>query len=198
IETQINPHFLYNILESINWRAKAIGEKQISQMVESLGKLLRAALGKTDESFNLSKEIELVNSYMTIQQIRFEDQLHFQLDVPQSLLCASIPKLTIQPLVENAIHYSLEQNTEDCFIKIEVKLVDGDIIIDVKNTGSQFEDNLLEKLTQSQIKPHGFGIGLLNIHNRIQLTFGEAYGLEFFNENGNAVARVKIPFSPAV
>ena len=198
LETQINPHFLYNILESINWRAKAIGEKQISQMVESLGKLLRAALGKTDESFNLSKEIELVNSYMTIQQIRFEDQLHFQLDVPQSLLCASIPKLTIQPLVENAIHYSLEQNTEDCFIKIEVKLVDGDIIIDVKNTGSQFEDNLLEKLTQSQIKPHGFGIGLLNIHNRIQLTFGEAYGLEFFNENGNAVARVKIPFSPAV
>lgn len=196
LETQINPHFLYNILESVNWRAKAIGEKQISLMVESLGNLLRTTLSQKNDHFSLRQEMSLVQSYMTIQQIRFEDHLHFDLSIDDCHLTGAIPKLTIQPLVENAIRYSLEENTEECFINISTDVIEDDLIIYVKNSGSQFESNFLEKLTSQEIMPHGFGIGILNINNRLKLTFGDSYGLSFYNELETAVAQITIPFQP--
>lgn len=198
METQMNPHFLYNILESVNWRAKAIGEQKISLMVESLGKLLRATLKKEEESFTLYQELELVNYYVTIQQIRFDDQLHYSLNVDEKLMNAFIPKLTIQPLVENAIQYALE-NIDECYINVSILLDHDNINIYVKNTGSQFEDNLLEKLITQKIKPSGTGIGLLNINNRLRLTFGDLYGLSTYNEGSDkAVAKITIPYQPVI
>lgn len=193
LETQMNPHFLYNILESVNWRAKAIGEKQISAMVESLGRLLRATLSEQDRTFSLKKELELVECYMTIQQLRFDDQLHFKLKVDESLLNTKIPKLTIQPLVENAIHYGLEEITDVCIIEIEVFQQDTLVKINVKNSGTQFEEDLLTKLKSREIHPHGLGIGLLNINDRIKITFGDSYGLRFYNEINTAIAQIVLP-----
>lgn len=194
LETQINPHFLYNILESINWRAKAIGENKISQMVESLGKLLRITLSEKTDNFSLQEEIETVKHYMTLQQIRFEDLLHFDLKIQDNLSNASIPKLTIQPLVENAIHYSLEENTDDCYITIDIILEETNLVVYVTNSGSQFEPNLLEKLRHKEIVPNGLGLGLLNIHNRLKLTYGDAYGLSLYNKPNTAVAKITIPY----
>ena len=193
LENQINPHFLYNTLESVNWRAKAIGETEISSMVEALGALLRVTLNKKESIFTLKQELELVQSYMTIQKIRFEERLEFSVHVPEELLTATIPKLTIQPLVENAIHYGLEEMTEECTICVAADCADNRLRIYVTNSGSLFEENLLEKLQTNEITPHGFGIGLLNIDKRLKLTFGDGYGLTLYNQDDLAVAMVTIP-----
>lgn len=196
LETEINPHFLYNTLESVNWRAKAIGEQQISQMVESLGMLLRTTLSEKAENSTLKQELELIQYYITIQQIRFEERLSYHINVDESLLNASIPKLTIQPLVENSIHYALEEMVETCYIDVIVQKSGDDLQILVRNSGSQFEENLLKKLDSNQIQPHGLGIGLQNIHKRLQLMFGNTYGLSLFNEGDTAVAEITIPYYP--
>ena len=194
LEMQINPHFLYNTLESVNWRAKAIGEKKISQMVESLGSLLRITLSQKTENYSLKQELELVRYYLTIQQIRFESRLSYRWEIDETLLDALIPKLTIQPLVENAIHYGLEENIDTCHIGITVQRDEDHIRITVRNSGSNFEDALLEKLENQEIKPSRLGIGLLNIHKRIRLTFGEQYGLTLENRDDDAVVTLRIPY----
>jgi len=194
LKSQMNPHFLYNTLESINWRAKAVGEKDISTMIEALGSVLRAALSNTDETATLKEEMQLVQSYITIQQLRFEERLCFTVSVKQELLAAQIPKLTLQPLVENAIHYGLEINPEDCLVEVIVTREADILIIYVKNTSSQFAEDLLKKLESKEITPERSGIGLLNINKRLKLIFGEAYGLTLYNEEEKAVAQITIPF----
>lgn len=193
LETQINPHFLYNTLESINWRAKALGAKDISSMAECLGTLLRITLDQTNQQFPLYRELELIRSYMTIQQFRYEERLEYEIIVPDNLLHYEVLKLTLQPLVENAIRYGLEENTETCRIAILAEASEGRLYLYVKNNGSAFEENTLAKLKSHEIKPHGFGIGLLNIHERLQLTYGNNYGLKLCNEGELAVARIAFP-----
>lgn len=194
LEYQINPHFLYNTLESVNWRAKAIGETDISAMVESLGRLLRITLDKKQGSYHLKQELDLVRSYMTIQKIRFEERLDYAITVPPAYDSVPFPKLTVQPLVENAIQYGMEESTETCMILICAKVTDTCFSLYVKNNGSQFEEDLLEKLRCAQVIPNGLGIGLLNIDKRLKLTYGQEYGLSLYNEGELAVARITIPY----
>lgn len=194
LETQINPHFLYNTLESINWRAKASGEVEISRMVEALGYLLRAALSHSSKTVSLQQELDFVRCYLTIQQTRYDDQLICTLEADKDLYDVPVPKLLIQPLVENAIRHALEEMVETCSIHIRVYHDSTRIYIQVENSGSAFPDNLLEKLERGSIQPHGFGIGLTNIHQRIQLTHGKNYGLFLFNQNDFAVAQIRLPY----
>ena len=142
----------------------------------------------------LSYELELVDSFITIQKIRFEDQLEFRSQVSPEALNGRIPPLTIQPLVENAIHYGMEEMTEVCHIDLTAEITDGILCIQVRNEGSQFEEDLLNKLRKKIRQPNGFGIGLLNIDQRIRLIFGEEYGLSLSNENGFAIAALRLPF----
>lgn len=192
LEAQIDPHFLYNVLQNISWDAKASGNKKIMEMVDMLGKMLRITLSRGDEVFTIGKEIEFVKSYMVIQQYRFEGQLTFLLDIPDEILAVGIPKLTIQPLVENAIRYAMEESDEVCLIELIGEISDGEIKISVSNSGSEFPEDLLEKLELRQIEPNGFGIGLLNIQKRLQLFGGNGYYLKLFNRDGMAVAQVHI------
>ena len=194
LKSQISPHFLYNTLQTINWRAKAAGDSTISQMVESLGTLLRASLSNRKPLVSLSYELELVDSYITIQRIRFENRLAYQVNMDPEAAEGIIPPLTIQPLVENAIHYGLEEMTEICHIYLQINVKDQVLIVQVKNEGSYFEDNLMEKLRQKQNASRGFGIGLLNIDQRIKLLFSDEYGLSLRNEDGFAVATITLPF----
>ncbi len=194
LRSQISPHFLYNTLETINWRAKAVGNQKISQIAESLGNLLRASLSNQKPLVTLSYELELVDSFITIQKIRFEEQLEFHSEISEEARSGQIPPLTIQPLVENAIHYGMEEMTEVCHIDLTAEIKEGILNISVKNEGSFFEEELLEKLRSKTRKPNGFGIGLLNIDERIRLIFGDEYGLSLSNEGGLAVATIRLPF----
>lgn len=196
LEAQMNPHFLYNTLDTINWRAKSIGEKQISLIAESLGHFLRMTLSKNSENFSLKEEIAIIWYYMTIQQQRFDNRLQFTMNVPEYYQDAMVPKLSIQPLLENAVHYALEQITDDCLICLTCSKSEDILQIYVKNSGSEFEENLLEKLQTHEIREKGLGIALLNIQERIQLLFGETYGLSFYNEGEYAVVKMEIPYIP--
>ncbi len=193
LKSQINPHFLYNTLQTVNWRAKATGDTQTSQIVESLGTLLRASLSNERSLVQLSEELTLVDCYITIQRIRFEDRLDFQSSIDPKLQSAIIPPLTIQPLVENAIHYGMESMTDTCQVLLTVTQQKHHLTILVKNEGSSFEDGLLDKLRENRIKPGGFGIGLMNIDQRIRLIYGDSFGLNVYNEDGYAVAQITLP-----
>lgn len=194
LESQINPHFLYNTLESINWRAKASKNAEISMMAESLGTLLRSTLSNKDSLVALDYELELVHAYITIQKIRFEDRLDFTSEVDKGLGRILIPPLSIQPLIENAIRYGMEEMTETCHVELMVRHIGSQVLIRVKNNGSAFEDGLLEKLRKHVKEPNGFGIGLLNIDQRIRLLFGNACGLILKNEDDCATAEIYIPY----
>ncbi len=195
LESQINPHFLYNALESVNWRAKAIGATDISDMVQSLGDLLRATLNNKDANFTVRHELEIVKDYITIQRIRFdEERLVYREEISEAILEARLPKMTIQPLIDNAINYGLEVITETCYITLTGYEENGMIHIKVTNNGSQFEEDLLYKLEHGIVKSHGIGIGLLNIHQRIQLIYGSDYGLSLYNpDEDHSVAEIIIP-----
>ncbi len=195
LESQINPHFLYNALESVNWRAKAIGAEDISAMVISLGDLLRATLSNKSNNFTVRHELDIVNNYMTIQKMRFDkERLDYKEIVTPDILDAELPQMTIQPLIHNAITYAMEVITETCYITLN-GFQDNDIIhIQVINNGSQFEDDLIYKLENRIVSPRGIGIGLLNIHQRIQLIYGSNYGLTLYNsDEDHAVAEIIIP-----
>lgn len=194
LRAQINPHFLYNTLETINWRAKAIHEDKISAMTESLGYIFRASLDTKTSLVPLSYEIDLVNAYMVIQGIRFEDRLEFELNCPEELKNCLLPPMTVQPLLENAIKYGMENSIDTCRLIVDISRHEDSIKIKVSNEGSYFEDNLLEKLRTGEIQPHGHGIGILNIDKRIKLMFGDDFGLSIYNRDDFAVAEITLPF----
>ena len=211
LESQINPHFLYNTLDSIHWRAMAGGNEEISIMVESLGTLLRASLSQKHSLVPLKEELELVHRYLLIQKIRYEERLlcaflingqpvslpdlENEIPLEGNLGKILIPPFTIQPLVENSIKYGLEQFPEECSIIIELSADQDHLLIQVKNNGSIFEEDLLEHLEHSESRAHGLGIGLLNINQRIRLLFGPEHGLSLYNENGFAIASIRIPIT---
>ena len=193
LEMQINPHFLYNTLQTINWRGKLLKDEPISLMTESLGKLLRITLSRKNKDSTLAQELELVRYYMNIQGIRFEDTLQYKVNIPPELLDTYLPKFTLQPLIENAIHYTLEDDSDECFISIQAHQELCGIVITVSNTESRFEEHLLEKLLSKEILPNGFGIGILNVHKRLELAFGDACSLEFINEENFATVKITVP-----
>ncbi len=188
MENQINPHFLYNTLDTINWKAKAIGAQDIMKISQSLGSLLRVTLKSTDSPYTISEELAVLQSYITIQQQRYGEKLDFQSSVPQEYYGYRIPKLMLQPLLENAIYYGLEESTDICHISLKAFRTQEFLVFQVKNSGSSFEEDLLEKLRTKEILPHGHGIGLLNIDKRLKLTYGDAYGLRLYNRDDLVLA----------
>lgn len=192
LQYQINPHFLYNTLESINWYARAAGEIHIPNMVHALGNILRSGLCSA-ALFSFEQELSLLGDYMTIQQIRYDERLQFSIDASDEIMQFELPKMTLVPLVENAIRYGLDETVEDCRIEVQIFLLPAKIRIFVRNTGSLFEEDVMERLEQKSLEPHGFGIGLNNIRQRIQLTYGTQYGLKVYNAQDMAVVEVLLP-----
>lgn len=191
LQAQINPHFLYNTLESINWMAKVNRQTEISAMTESLAFLLRNAIDMKQPMIALVEELDIVRSYVTIQQYRFEERLVFELDVPESYLSRTIPKLTLQPLLENAIHYALEPTIEPCRISLRAYETEEGFFVAVEDNGPGMRPDTLERLKNGELKARGKGIGLLNIDERIRLAYGDRYGLRIESGAGKG-ARVVV------
>lgn len=184
LQAQINPHFLYNTLESINWIAKMNKQTQISNMVESLGFLLRNSINMKQQILTLGEEIEVVNSYVTIQKYRFDERLDFRLEVPGRLLKRKLPKLTLQPLLENAIQYALEPAIGTSTIGIFAELTEEGFFVTVEDDGPGMSPDMVEKLRNGEMVAKGNGIGLLNIDERIKIAFGEQYGIRIDSAPG--------------
>ncbi|WP_248925124.1 cache domain-containing sensor histidine kinase [Paenibacillus hamazuiensis] len=177
LQAQINPHFLYNTLESINWLAKINKQTQISQMVEALGHLLRSSISLKDTLITVGAEIDIVLNYIVIQKYRFEERLQFELDVDERFRTCQIPKLTLQPLVENAINHALERMIDPCRIRVSVVPSSERLVLCVEDNGPGMEEDVLEKVLRGELRTGGKGIGLGNIRERIRIAFGDAYGV---------------------
>ncbi|KRF11199.1 sensor histidine kinase [Paenibacillus sp. Soil787] len=196
LQAQINPHFLYNTLESINWISKMNGQKQVSQMVESLGYLLRSSISLKQDIISLEEEIQLVQHYITIQRVRFEERLDFRLDVPEPLRTNRIPKLTLQPLLENAIKYAVEVMLDPCVIQIIGREEGESLLLIVEDNGPGIDEAYLEQILTGERKSRGTGIGLKNIDERIKLSFGDEFGVRVDNRaGGGARITVRIPIT---
>ncbi|WP_134684098.1 cache domain-containing sensor histidine kinase [Brevibacillus migulae] len=199
LQAQIKPHFLYNTLESINWLAKINQQVQISRMVESLGFLLRSSISPKEPMITLAEEIELIQHYVTIQSYRFEDRLHFTMEIPQEVRDCYLPQFTLQPLLENAIQYALEPMIEPCTIRIKTILEEDGFTLVVMDDGPGMDQEYLEQWEKRSGQTKGQGIGLTNIDERIKLSFGEAYGIKLESERGKGTrVHVMLPYKRGI
>ncbi|BFT71074.1 sensor histidine kinase [Paenibacillus sp. P36] len=180
LEAQINPHFLYNTLDSIIWMAERKKHEEVVLMTSSLAKLFRAIINKNNETVPVRVEIEHITNYLLIQTLRYKDKLDFQIDVDPGILDIHIPKIILQPIVENAIYHGIKNSLEPGLVHITGK-EDGDtIVFVVADNGVGMEP---EKLDQILKMKDGIvrGIGVSNVHERIKL-FGHEFGLSFHSE----------------
>ncbi|MFC5467682.1 sensor histidine kinase [Cohnella suwonensis] len=185
--SQINPHFLFNALESIRMKAHLKGEKEISQVVRLLGKLMRRNLEVGTGMTKLASEIDIVRCYLDIQKFRYEDRLNYSILIDPRAENTDIPPLIIQPLVENAVIHGLENKAEGGIVYVQAELEDDQIRVDVFDNGEGMTAEKIEKLVSSLNETEddeNNRIGLRNVHLRLRLTYGERHGLEFRSEPG--------------
>ncbi|MBO2943385.1 sensor histidine kinase [Paenibacillus sp. F411] len=178
LQAQINPHFLYNTLDVINIMAAEHGVSEISHTVKQLTTYYKLGLNKGRDMVSLKDELKHVEAYIEIQNIRFEHSCNLSIDVPESLLSCMLPKLTLQPIIENAvIHGILESSIPEGQITIKVYAEGDTYFIQVTDTGPGFKPASLNTSFQ-QDQEHLNGFGMVNVHERICLTYGDTYGLE--------------------
>ncbi len=185
--SQINPHFLFNALESIRMKAHLKGEKEISQVVRLLGKLMRRNLEVGTGKTKLMNEIDIVRCYLDIQKFRYEDRLGYSLRIDPRVEQAAIPPLIIQPLVENAVIHGLENKPEGGMVYVQAELVGENIQIDVFDNGEGITEEKITQLYESlnEVEDDEQNrIGLRNVHLRLLLSYGSEHGLVFKSEPG--------------
>lgn len=186
--SQINPHFLFNALESIRMKAHIKGESEIAGVVKTLGRLMRKNLEVGGNTILLRDEIEIVRSYLEIQQFRYEDRLKFTLDVDPATEKIYIPPLIIQPLVENAVIHGLEgKENGGGELVVTTQMKDGFMQIQVNDNGVGIPPAKLQAILELLEKPDGSDgerIGLKNVHQRLQLHYGRPYGLNISSQSG--------------
>src|SRR5690606_169694 len=179
--SQINPHFIYNSLESINSMAVLQGNKDISKMVISLGRLLRISISENKELITLQTEFEHVLHYMNIQKFRFEDKFEYTFDLPEHLKSYVTQKLIVQPIVENALYYAIEPMENKGYIHVKASEGKQEIWIDIIDNGPGFSEEVLQNLwTNVNYKSSKYkdsSVGLRNVHERIRIRFGAPYGM---------------------
>jgi two-component system sensor histidine kinase YesM len=194
LQAQINPHFLYNTLNSINWMALKYKAADISKMVRSLSSLLRYSLDKMDKMVSIEDELEQLNSYLIIQSIRFPDKFDLFYDIDKAILECKIIKLVLQPLVENSIIHGIETYHERCYIEIRGYLEKETVVLEVINNGNLVDLNKVEKLLAfSPGHQSGDTYGIQNVNHRIKLYYGENFGLQYQIRDNKTIAQVSIP-----
>lgn len=199
LQSQINPHFLYNALDSITWMIEGERNDEAAFMISQLAKLFRISLSQGHTIISVRDELQHAKSYMNIQRIRYKDAFSVTFDVDPDLEKYCAVKLTLQPILENSINYGVDPMDDCGEIMIRVKKEEDLLILSVEDNGigmSEEEVSLL--LTDSNRKrKHGSGVGLVNINNRLQILFGKEYGLLIESEpdEGTRVS-IRIPAIP--
>lgn len=185
LQAQINPHFLYNTLDTIVWMAESNNTDQVIDIVRALSSFFRIALSKGKDWISLQQEIEHVRSYLTIQKMRYRDILNYEIDVDEALLDSTVLKLTLQPLVENALYHGIKTKRNGGTIIVRARgIADDKVLLEVQDDGvgftpyklAQIQDLLAQDSDEVTLSEEG-GFGLENVHKRIQLYYGREYGL---------------------
>ena len=191
LQNQINPHFLYNTLDSIRGDALAAGAQSIADITEALSTFFRYTITETRNLVTIGEELENVHNYFVIQQYRFGDKLTMDVDIKDNrdeILRMQCPKLFLQPIIENAIFHGLERRKDDGLLTISIEQADEDLHVDISDNGAGIPAEQLIALNKSLSRvsvgaimeePNGKkgGIALKNVCRRIKLLFGERYGI---------------------
>jgi two-component system sensor histidine kinase YesM len=196
LQEQIKPHFLYNTLDTIQWMAQEHRVDDVVSMVGALSSLFRIGLNKGREFISLSDELEHVESYLCIQKMRYEDKFDYSIRCDPGLRSRQVMRLTLQPLVENAIYHGIKERRGHGTLLVEARADGGDLLLVVSDDGVGMTAETLAQLTESLEEggsPIG-GYGIHNVHERIRLTFGKPYGLSFKSAYGEGtVVTVRHP-----
>ena len=199
LQSQINPHFLYNTLESITWMIEGEKNDEAAFMITQLAKFFRISLSKGRTVISVRDELQHARSYMNIQKVRYKNAFAVVFDVEEAACACCIVKLVLQPILENAISYGVSAMDEGGEIRIIGRKRDGKILLTVRDNGigmtrEEAEDVLADN---TRVPKRGSGVGLINVNNRIQLLFGKEYGLKVESEpdEGTSVSIV-IPAVP--
>lgn len=202
LQAQINPHFLYNALDTINWMARKKGEEDICDMISAVSNLLRISISNKEAVFSVEKELLYVKDYLYIQKTRYQDRFETVFDIDSEISQQVIPKLTIQPLVENAIVHSVEVSKEKAILIIEGHREGGDVVIQVSDTGVGMSEETRQALLsepgsedKKNISTAHTGLGVYAVHQRLRCLFGEGYGLTIESSKGQGThIIIRIPF----
>lgn len=197
LQSQVNPHFLYNTLDSIIWMAESGRDREVVLMTSSLAKLLRQSISNEEELVTIGKELDYTRSYLTIQKMRYRDQLEFDIDVDVEILDQPMVKLVIQPLVENAIYHGIKYLDGPGMIWVTGARMGKQIVLAVRDNGVGMEEeerkHILEKKESAESHKNN-GVGVWNVHNRLQLYYGEDYGLRYESRRGiGTTVYIRIP-----
>lgn len=195
LQAQINPHFLYNTLDSIIWMAESKKSEEVVLMTSALAKLFRLSISKGEEIISIQSEIEHIKSYLTIQEMRYRNKLNFEIDVDKDILQYKVLKIILQPLVENAIYHGIKNKAGDGMVKIKGRRVEEKLLLQVVDNGiGMTPEEMQQVFVKSSGAGAGSGVGVMNVNERIKLYFGDEYGLSFESEmDKGTTANVWLP-----
>lgn len=199
LQSQINPHFLYNTLDSIVWMIEGERYEDAVFMITQLASLFRISLSRGKTIISIEDEIKHAQNYMNIQKRRYKDSFSVEFCIEQEILNCCTVKLIVQPILENAIYYGVEGMDGDGEIKVTGYRREDDVYIEVKDNGLGMPENMVKDLLaeNNRVRKKGSGVGLINVHNRIRLRFGGSYGLEIESQlDEGTTVRIHLPYIP--
>lgn len=195
IQAQINPHFLYNTLDAIVWLIETEKNEQAEEMVTSLSTYFRSFLSNGQDIVTMNQEQQHIRSYLEIQQVRYKDILDYDIQIDDAIGACLIPKMTLQPLVENAIYHGIKPKRGKGLISVTGTLAEGRVTIRVSDTGAGMEPPELEKLRYQLENDEAAGFGLVSSYKRLQLMYGAECAFTIDSRSGEGTAiTIQIPF----
>ena len=195
LQAQINPHFLYNTLDTIIWLIEADKQQEAVEMVSDLSSFFRNSLSRGEDVITLAEEEVHVRSYLQIQHARYKDIMEYTVDIDPGLHDAMLPKLTLQPLVENALYHGIKLKRARGTIRISGDLEDGCVLLRVEDNGVGMTKQRLAQLRSAMEHQERVGFGLSAVNQRLRLQFGPEYGLRIDSEVGEGTTvTVRIPY----
>lgn len=197
LQSQINPHFLYNTLDSIVWMIEGERYEDAVFMITQLASLFRISLSRGKTIISVEDEIKHAKNYMNIQKIRYKNIFRIDFRIEEDILNCCTVKLVIQPLLENAIYYGVECMDGDGEIEVVGYRRERDVYIEVRDNGLGMPKDTVDALLteNNRVRKKGSGVGLINVHNRIRLRFGKPYGLEIESQpDEGTTVRIHLPY----
>lgn len=196
LQSQINPHFLYNTLDSIIWMAEGKKNEEVVLMTASLARLLRQSISNEDELVSIGQEAEYARSYLTIQKMRYKDKLEFQIDISPAIFGVKIIKLVLQPIIENAIYHGLKYKDSKGFLIVRGYREGEKAVLEVEDNGVGMDEETLSHIFEKhKVNYHSNGVGVYNVQKRLKLYYGEEYGIVYKskkNEGTRAVITIPV------
>ena len=197
LQSQINPHFLYNTFDSIIWMAEGKKNEEVVLMTSALARLLRQSISNEDEQVTIRQEIDYTKSYLIIQKMRYKDKMEFEIDVNPTIYEVPIIKLVLQPIVENAIYHGLKYKESKGILRIIGYRLGEKAVIEISDDGVGMSEEVLSHIfDKHKVNYKSNGVGVYNVHARLQLYYGESYGISYkSNPEGGTTATITIPIS---